>query len=585
MTNKQIEKILNKKSWTGREIGQVLIENYIRQLSDKEEILDQEQFNKMSRTVFGKQKEVLEVYLTIYDAIENMYNLIQAYNQQFYQGIERYNNFLTELQNKEILLSDMESFPVVISRKKYEEIKKAVEEKKKNTPVSYLDIFFKVLEVFIIEDDEKFEFIEIRKGMAVTNERILSNYNYYIHNGYFVAKNGKHVDASDTAKVENLFKSSEKEIKDNINKACEYIFRGEKYIQDTYKEKTGKRLTKKQTQEAINQLNHYIDKKTEIYAFEREEEHSYINVLVEDVDRYTFKPYEELPQALDQYEALMNFKQCYVEPLGKKKAYSEIKKDYPELAKQIQKYIKSQLGIDVPGTTNLEENITTIVGLSSKNFLNYKWFSKYQFNRDAQMYFDKDNMSDYIQRRRIAKQGIAVLDGRKDKSFISQNDKLLDHITGISDLQKDKEIYQLFKKTKDLIIDDALIHLSAYKALFKALSNAYKANIIIPTKMMDEPQIKINISICNNNLYQLYASIYGSQSIKEDKRRYMSSNFSLIDLDGYKISEDVITTLTNTFKAMGYSKKAIGTIKAYRSAISQIIEYDAKIKGNNSISS
>ena len=105
MANKyQLDKLLKKKGWTGKEVGQLLIAsllNDIKQLGqgEKTPLFSQADFEKMESSL-NSDFDYLSygVYRELYSSILDSFNIGQGLCQQFYNGFSRLYLMLREVQ-------------------------------------------------------------------------------------------------------------------------------------------------------------------------------------------------------------------------------------------------------------------------------------------------------------------------------------------------------------------------------------------------------------------------------------------------------------------------------------------------------
>ena len=84
VSKKEVDKLLKKrKSWTGEQIGQILLSNLLVQLTDEGEEVPNEDINKMVANLKNPfESQVYNTYVTLYAGLIDLYNFLQASGEQ-----------------------------------------------------------------------------------------------------------------------------------------------------------------------------------------------------------------------------------------------------------------------------------------------------------------------------------------------------------------------------------------------------------------------------------------------------------------------------------------------------------------------
>lgn len=194
-----IKALLNKKGWTGEEVGRALMASLVYDFENlgkpnKKPLFTQAELEQMERSLTDSDFTAYGVYRYVYSATVDFYNRSEAYQQQFYHGYYRYFMHLRECMEADHELSKAESLPLILTQEQYSrysaEVLKAYQSNKK----SFTDVIFDLLDFYLEEDNKApkaiADALEATKSQPVTNSRILENYNEDTGNGYYILPNG-----------------------------------------------------------------------------------------------------------------------------------------------------------------------------------------------------------------------------------------------------------------------------------------------------------------------------------------------------------------------------------------------------------
>ena len=204
-----IKKLLNKKGWTGQELGIIEVTNmavmYKQQVTGEpvKPIVTAEQFQKMVNTIESPaQGNIYNGYLSIHDWISLNYNIAQS-NMQRAQL--RYKTLLLHIVMAEMAedtYNYIANLPLIMTEKQYnEEVSKRREEWLSGKADSVLNLIYRAIEYYIelltAEPKKANPLKPIRKkylAAAVTSPIILSRYNEATDNGYYILEDGRRSD-------------------------------------------------------------------------------------------------------------------------------------------------------------------------------------------------------------------------------------------------------------------------------------------------------------------------------------------------------------------------------------------------------
>ena len=201
---RKIDSLLNKKGWTGVEVGKALVASIIHDIRHQSEpdykpLFSQSDFDKMESSL-STERDYLAygVYRDIYSGLIDAFNRGQGQYQQFYNGYYRYVMHLKDAQTADNMLERAELVPYVMTEEQYNRLKERAETRLKGFTESFSTLFFTMLSAIMENPEDAPEAIrtaiEATKEEAVTNERILSSYNETYGQGYYQLADGTRSD-------------------------------------------------------------------------------------------------------------------------------------------------------------------------------------------------------------------------------------------------------------------------------------------------------------------------------------------------------------------------------------------------------
>lgn len=626
-----IKSLLNKKNWTGKDVGKALLMNLKNDIENKgnpnkKPLFSQEDFNRMldsldSDTQYTQYK-VLE---TIYSSIVDSFNFNEAMGQQFYNGYYRYFLAIQEAQRAEDFFSTMERFPLILTKKEYDRLTAESLERKRSNTESYYSLFFLTVERFFFEYENDWmdqipadimDALTETKSQKVTNKRILANWADDMGAGYYTLPDGRRSDelggkAWTAALKDNYMKAHrlyiDGELQDEESTVRYYnqkrilagwklLYGGMDAIRAAYKEKTGSDISDEdlpKLEEALEDIldeNDYPSKrfktKAELVAdevFEAEDSitewHYYTNVPS------SFMKYEALGDMLDRYrggysDRLLEAGGEYVDEIPQREQFKEFKEDYPALYEAIAAYLEG----NVPAAKGLKANqlykdLITWGELADLDYLDFKTriTVRDKDRLETLSQTKEDNTANYNKQTRLAYHGIAVLDHASyldsgtDGEYIDPvTDELNTEILqGIDRLENNPEEADYIAANLEYLITPALSWMYAYNAFIEVVSAAYNIEFMTAAKY-DLTKFEPQIEAFNNLLYMLYKDVYGTKEDKRRKREFIRSYFSPIEVEKLQPTEKAVDALREKIEGLGYTREAANTLRNYRSLINEI---------------
>lgn len=630
---KSIKSLLNKKSWTGKEVGKALLMNLKHDIENrtnpnKKPLFSQEDFNRMVTSLnTDYQYTQFKVLENIYSSIVNSFNYNEAMQQQFYSGFYRYLLSIKEAQRAEDFFTTIESFPLILTQAQYDKLASEREAYKRGFTESYYSLFFHTINAFIdaikndradsIPEDARDAIIATQK-QKVTNERILINWAKDVGAGYSILPDGQRSDKTSfeewiTAQL-NLYRETHKyyingELQDENTTALHFateklytanklLFKGTDAIRAAYKERTGKDIPKNQIEELEQILEELIDGACEPNKWKNSKVEQLEDALFPEYKctsgewhYYTEPPtdyskYDVLVEMLDRYsgaysERLLESGGEYVDEVPKREQLKEFKKDYPALADAVKKYLEGAVAPTKGLKANqLYKKLITWGELADIGYLDYQNLIAVtdedivEHIRQTQ----EDNTENLNKRARGISHGIAIL--KEAKYLDAENsgeyiDPVADKtkrtlLHGIDYLEQNPDKADYIGATIEILAIPALQYIYAYNAFIEIVAAAYDIDFMTVAKI-DLTQQETEIETCNDFLYMLYKKVYGTQADKKRKRAFIKKYFHPIEIEDLKPTDKAIEALKTKIEGLGYTKKAAITFKYYQSLIDEIM--------------
>lgn len=209
-----IKRLLNKKSWTGQELGILELTNMAVQFRQQlcgqapSPIVEKAQFQKMINSITDlAQGRIYNGYISIHEWLALCYNIALSNQQQAQLQFKSLSNYILEATLSENVYGYIESLPVIMTQKQYDEaVQRGREKWLKNedgTPMSdtVLDLIQRAINFYVNQlqkDPRKTNLLKpIRKKYLqepITSPIILSAYNEVMGEGYYTLPDGRRSD-------------------------------------------------------------------------------------------------------------------------------------------------------------------------------------------------------------------------------------------------------------------------------------------------------------------------------------------------------------------------------------------------------
>jgi len=595
MANKyQLDKLLKKKGWTGKEVGQLLIAsmlNDIKQLGqgEKTPLFSQADFEKMESSL-NSDFDYLSygVYRELYSSIIDSFNRGQGLCQQFYNGFSRLYLMLREVQIADKVQKAYDDTPLIMTESQYKRLEAEAVQTLRGRKESYYSLLFYILEKFLDAGDEAPEpirtAIEATKEIPAEKITFSRSYNEQMGLGYYSLPDGRRSDQMTSEEWQKVLEeeflrthkltingdpaSTEETIReynrDRRIKSYELFFKGAKAIREFVLERTGKELdgTDEEIEEALNDiLNDTIDYVGKARYNPNAEKIAEALGFSTPTEWHT---YEELPEGLTAYDLLdLIIDSSRYGETDEKKHLKAFKTEYKELYTALNAYIEE----NVPKARGLKPNqlykdIVSWGELADAGIIGYSSLIQPDDREIVQIWTEgEDTTENKSKRLRAGLRGIAIL--RNPASY--QTDENGDYIEKKSPLRFFLSLYTLegdgdkiaeINSYIDNLIYPALSYLYAFNSLMGIVGKVYDLPELEEVARFDTRIFESNMSGYNGMLYLFYHNVYGNEEEKQRKRAIIKEIFRPLEADTLKPSQEAIEEVTAELTKLGFSSDA-----------------------------
>ena len=179
---RKIDSLLNKKGWTGVEVGKALVASIIHDIRHQSEpdykpLFSQSDFDKMESSL-NTERDYLAygVYRDLYSGLIDAYNRGQGQHQQFYNGYYRYAMHLKDCTVAEQTLQTAELTPYVMTQEQYNKLKEQRETTLKGFTESFSRLLFTLLSHIMSNPEDAPEDIRYDKNNVFHGLNIMARF-------------------------------------------------------------------------------------------------------------------------------------------------------------------------------------------------------------------------------------------------------------------------------------------------------------------------------------------------------------------------------------------------------------------------
>ena len=620
---RKIDSLLNKKGWTGVEVGKALVASIIHDIRHQSEpdykpLFSQSDFGKMESSL-NTERDYLAygVYRDLYSGLIDAYNRGQGQHQQFYNGYYRYAMHLKDCTVAEQTLQTAELTPYVMTQEQYNKLKEQRETTLKGFTESFSRLLFTLLSHIMSNPEDAPEdirtAIEATKKEAVTSERILSTYCEVYGMGYYQLPDGTRSDNLEGEEWrEKLKEEYLKTHKLRINgkqasfedtilhynterrlKGYELFFTGIDAVKALYEDHTGETLPPEDEVGIMKALESLLNLRDDENPVEKNTVPLHPAVLqIKDIvegemlgSGAEWHYYKEAPAELTKYDIIAE-SLCFYdgeESEDGEPQLKEFKADYPALYKALEAYIKELVpqARDLKPTQYSKEFITwgELAELKVGRYPAYCVADDVTDILEALAETDEDTTENLLKRKRLMFNGIVIAQDPNAYQLNERGEYIdnIKHIIGFSSVfsidsigksESTKEDIQAFR---DNLFLPALQYLYAFNALVKILGAIYDLDELGEVEISTE-RFESQLEALNNQLYMLYGDVYGTDADKERKRDIIKEVFQPINLDELKPTAEAIETVTAELDRLGFSTEARKKLKKFDTLIERLCE-------------
>jgi hypothetical protein len=613
---RNINSLLNKKGWTGAEVGKALVKSIVHDIKHRDEpdfkpLFSQSDFDKMESSI-KTEREYLTygVYRDIYSGLIDAFNSGQAQYQQFYNGYYRYAMYLQDALKADYMLQQAELLPYVMTEKQYNKLKEQTETELKGNTESFSTLFFDILSDMAKSPENAPEAIrdaiEATKKEAVTNKRILSNYNEIWDRGYYQLPDGTRSDQVTSEEWEKRYKANYlKNHKVYINGELaswedtifqqsiqlqlagnKLFFEGIDTIREIYKEKTGEELPQEHEAELLEILENLEEyRRKALIHFDNGFSPKLSNSTWFN-DELLFNTewnyYTETPKDLTKYNIILESPSYFYKDDNGNLLLTEFKADYPALYKAMEAYIKEL----IPQARSLKpsrynKDFITWGELAELNLQGYSDLIEADNNSIADFIAEKEENTteNLLKCIRIRKNGINIA---QNPMYYQENESgdFIDNTLNAFSLITSESIDSIAQKEtlrKDIIgfgeklFKPALRYIYAFNALVKILGAVYDIAELGEVELKTA-QFEEQLDALNSTLYMFYVKVYGTPAEKNRKRELIKEIFYPVNYEELKPTEEAIEELTGELDKLGFNTESRKKLKDFDSLINRLCE-------------
>lgn len=581
MPYSQIKRLLNKKGWTGKEIGQLLIASLLNDIKqkDKEEkelLFTQKEFEDMESTLrTDRDFTVYGVYRDLYSSLVDSYNRGQALYQQFSNGYYHLFTELREVQTAEDALKIRANTPLIVTESQYKRMRAQAEEKLRAITATFDAIVIDVLRSFMDADEaELAEQPAIKEALEATKRTPAEGYSFLEENkdafleGYYTLPDGRRSDQmtsqawrealeeyflkEHSLTVDGSPASIEETVRyynqERLKIGYELFFKGADAVRSFLRNSgIDTDLTDEELEEAIDLSldalggGHFTataEELLEALGFDAPTEWHY---------------YEELPKDLTLYDLLDMYEE---------KDTEQLQADAPELYGAIVSYVKEKLP-----KAKKRSCITTWGELADAGVIGYTEHVEPTNEEIVALCNEAETSTDYAKRVRARRKGIAII---QDPTESQQDEETGDYIEAgdpsvfffsLYDLENNGEKLEELLAYKENLIEPALAYIYSFNALLDVLGDVYDLPDLPKTAKLDLTEYEEKVKAYNTLLYMFYYSVTGDEEERKHKRAIIKEAFSPIEPAELIPSQDTLEEIREELTKLGLSSEARRKLK------------------------
>lgn len=560
-----IKRILSKKKWTGKDVGQTLLANLIHDFKNnsnpnKSGLLSQAEFERMEAALSTERDwAIYRVYIAMYEGIREFYNKATCYIQQAYHGVFRIlpkvNAYKLARKEKSRLLFDT---PLHLTVEQYNAKERELTEAINSKTYSKEDLIFYALSFYLQgeEDREPVSMpeavqsaLDALKDAPATNRQAVDAWREAVRLGGRMLPDGRFTEDLTEEELETeLAKHQPLPVMNKLESAL-LFFKGADAIREKYRDLTGERLPESDDDFLdFTFLSHAdvpslgdMDAVGELHCELAETLGLKIGAMIDGTKDYiyTWKLYPlediEMPSKAELLEDNVDF--------YREAGLAAFKKDYPALYKAMEQVILEH----VPAWQGLtaakaKKATVTHAELAKAGFLDFA--EKLEVTeRDIVRAFAPESYVYHVAIvRHIEQSDIDESGARKEKNLI------LKDYTAQALLEEEEEEMQ---ESARLLINPAMRYVNAFNAWTDILSKVYDIPDLHLIKVTSL-DLHREISDCIAKVVTMYIS-----ADTRAERKLIKSAFPLLDFDSWKPDAQAVEETAQALSDMEYTRDAL----------------------------
>jgi len=601
-----IKRLLNKKGWTGEEVGKALIASMLNDIKNQgkpyQPLFTQADFEKMESSL-STERDYLAygVYRDIYSSVIDSFNRGQGLYQQFYNGYSRLLTEFREIQHTEDAQKIIARYPLIVTEEQYKRLEAEASARLKAHTESFNSLLFCILDTMLEAEPTEIpkaiaDALEATKTEPAANQHYIDLYNSTFGEGYYSLPDGRRSDKMTgeewRAALKELYlsthkltingepASAEETVKEynttRLLRSYELFFKGADAIREAYREATGREL-EGENSEILEALEDIIDGagRTRYNPLAQELERAFNYDTPTEWHEAT-----EPPADLTQNDLL----DIYVEqsrtaqptPADEKRPLKDLKKDYPALYEALTAYIEEH----IPQARELKANqlykeFISWGELAELGVFKYQSFITPADTDIVELFTEENTTANYSKRERILFNSIAIVKN-PHRDQIDENGDYIEHtnplapFANLDSVAEDVDSIAEIAAYQRNLINPALSYLYAFNALMGILGAVYDLPELEEVARFDTAIFESKIDAFNSLLYMFYSTIYAKGEELEKKREQIKAIFTPLDADKLKPSQEAIDAVTADIEKLGYSTTARKKLKYLDSFIDQL---------------
>ena len=596
MTQSELSRILNKKRWTGVDLGQLQIATLVKNARFKQGIGNGDKLFDNNRFYAEYDNLAKQSDITAYKIYTIITNNMVDYNvkaqimiHQFYHGFYSYLSYIEKVKHaEEAEILKNARHPVIMTQSQYDRLKAEAQVEKQANLISFRAIVFDTLQHYIRQIEARSEAsnsaenaiteaIKATKSEPVTNKRIQESYNADTESGYYALPDGRRSDEMsgnewlEVLKQEGLecfyASSSSKTLiwwgVEEANLVYKLLFKGEDAIKKAAKE-ANTTLSKGITDdEVIGLLEEVIDGKNY-------NENPLYGLLEKGAARPIWYYYNNPPASLSKYDVIAS--EAIKRYNGNGAHFTEFTADYPALFKALKEEIESRverakkLKPAQYGSPLFTQRELALADLRPYNMLDVT---------------DADIIREYCKTRKgenvaeMLGQNIAIASNTGKHIIDSQGDYVdmfdFEEMSNIDDITKNQNALTVIKEKLRLLKSGAQ-YILGFHAIIDVIKDVYDIEGLEYVKI-DTGSFNKSLDRLNSTLYSLYSFVFGSETETKRKRALIREAFIPVFMEDIEPLQKDIDELHKTVSKAGLKTEAIEILTDFFPLILKFVRF------------